>query len=157
MLAFFWGRGLIEAIPPAWSAAGFTAVFVAMCMTRPVIGFTSNWAAIAEAILAAVVVAYLAYGALGPMGRLFDHPIVRFYGRISYSFYLLHPLTLIVLWRMPDEIGSIVQWGVPTALVAFGLTAITTVAITPLAWLTYHYVERPGVTLGRAATRRLLR
>jgi peptidoglycan/LPS O-acetylase OafA/YrhL len=148
MLAFYY-RHLVRRFPVKWSVASFSLIFVAMCSLRQLTSYTSHWAAIGEVVLAALVVAYLADGVLGPVGLLFDHPMIRFYGRISYSLYLLHPPTFFVIWSVPDAIGTLVRWGIPTAIVAFGLSALTIVAITPLAWLIYRYVERPGVHVGR--------
>lgn len=156
MLAFF-HRHLVRRIPPKWSATCFVVSFVVMGSVRLLISYTSNWAAIIEVALAAVVVAYLAYGVLGPIGSLFDHPVIRFYGRISYSLYLLHLLPLILIWSAPDAVGMVVRWGIPTALVAFGLSALTIIVTTPMAWLVYRHVERPGVAAGRHVILWLLR
>ncbi len=148
MLAFYCSH-LVRRIPVKWSVAGFFLVFTSMCSVRQLVSYTSNPAAVGEVALAALVVAYLARGVLGPVALLFDHPVVQFYGRISYSFYLLHPITLILIWSIPDAIGAVVRWGTPTAIVAFGLSALTIVVTTPLAWLSYCYVERPAIDLGR--------
>jgi peptidoglycan/LPS O-acetylase OafA/YrhL len=72
---------------------------------------------------------------------------VRFYGRISYSFYLVNPLTLLVLWHIPDLLGSIVLraggFAFVVALMLFGVSVAVT---TPVAWVMYEFVERPGVS-----------
>jgi peptidoglycan/LPS O-acetylase OafA/YrhL len=130
-------------------AAGSIAAFAAMCAARPILGYASHWAALVEAILAAVVVAQLAFGQLGRFGDLFDWNITRFYGQISYSFYLLHPLTLLVAWRIPSGLGAVVDAGISPPLVAAGLAVVTIAAITPIAWLSYRYVERPAVAIGK--------
>jgi peptidoglycan/LPS O-acetylase OafA/YrhL len=46
-----------------------------------------------------VMLSVLMYGPQLRGFHLLDHPVVRFYGRISYSFYLLHDLVLITLVR----------------------------------------------------------
>jgi peptidoglycan/LPS O-acetylase OafA/YrhL len=76
--------------------------------------------------------------------------IVRFYGRISYSFYLLHALTLTVLWRIPEPLGVLVA-GMPGPLLALLLSAGSVPAVTPLAWLSWRYVELRGIALGSRA------
>ena len=81
--------------------------------------------------------------------KRFEHPIVRFYGRISYSFYLINPLTLFAFWHMPEALGQIMQLPVPGILVALTMFLISVAVTTPIAWLMYKYVERPGVALGR--------
>jgi peptidoglycan/LPS O-acetylase OafA/YrhL len=50
-----------------------------------------------EMVCGGFIVGLLAFGNLGMLGKIFDHAIIRFYGRISYSFYLVNPLTLLGL------------------------------------------------------------
>ena len=102
-----------------------------------------------EMVCDAVIVGLLAFGSLGPVGKLFDHPLMRFYGRISYSFYLINPLTLFAFWHMPDTLGWVMQLPVPGILIALALFVISVAVTTPIAWLMYQYVERPGIALGR--------
>ena len=97
----------------------------------------------------AYIVGLLAFANLGAVGRFFEHPVVRFYGRISYSFYLINPLTLFVFWHMPEALGQIMQGPVPGILVALTMFLISVAATTPIAWLMYRYVERPGIAFGR--------
>src|SRR5262249_9551636 len=120
---------------------------------RPVLGGASNWAALAEAAFGAVIVAFLAFGRIGALGRAFDLGVVRFFGRVSYSFYLLHPLTLIVMWNMPETLSAIIRFGVPAFVVAVALFVLSTAAIAPLSWVIFQWVERPGVAAGRALAR----
>jgi peptidoglycan/LPS O-acetylase OafA/YrhL len=75
--------------------------------------------------------------------RVLDAPIVRFYGRISYSFYLLHPIGLAVAFRMLDT--NSLPAGV--AIVATGLTAIA--VTTAMAWPSWRLLEKPFVALGK--------
>jgi len=97
----------------------------------------------------AVIVGLLAFGSLGALGKFFDHPVVRFYGRISYSFYLLNALTLLLFWHIPEVLGRVMQTQIPGAVVALGMFAISVLVTTPAAWLMYKYVERPGILAGR--------
>jgi peptidoglycan/LPS O-acetylase OafA/YrhL len=103
-----------------------------------------------EMVCDAYIVGLLAFANLGAVGRFFEHPIVRFYGRISYSFYLINPLTLFAFWHMPEALGQIMQLPVPGILVALTMFLTSVVVTTPIAWLMYKYVERPGVALGRS-------
>ena len=50
---------------------------------------------------------------------------------------------------MPEALGQIMQLPIPAILVALAMFLISVVVTTPIAWLMYKYVERPGVALGR--------
>jgi peptidoglycan/LPS O-acetylase OafA/YrhL len=102
-----------------------------------------------EMVCDAYIVGLLAFANLGIVGRFFEHSIVRFYGRISYSLYLINPLTLFAFWHMRDELGWVMRLPVPGILIAFALFVISVTVTTPIAWLMYRYVERPGLALGR--------
>jgi exopolysaccharide production protein ExoZ len=75
--------------------------------------------------------------------RLLDTPIVRFYGRISYSFYLLHPIGIAVAFRLLDT-NSL---PVGVAIAATGLTAVA--VTTAMAWPSWRLIEKPCVALGK--------
>jgi len=75
--------------------------------------------------------------------RVLDAPIVRFYGRISYSFYLLHPIGIAVAFRILDT-NSL---PVGAAIAATGLTAIA--VTTAIAWPSWRFIEKPFVALGK--------
>ncbi len=66
-----------------------------------------------------------------------DFAPVRFIGRISYSFYLLHPIGLSLAERS----------GASSALFLFALAVIFT---TPMAWLSWRTVELPFVQICRS-------
>ena len=110
-----------------------------------------------EMVCDAIIVGLLAFGSIGRLGKLFDHSIVRFYGRISYSFYLVNPLTLIVYWNAPGVLGRLVLGsGIPGIVMALIMLVTSVVVTTPIAWLIYRYVERPGISIGKLIAARLL-
>src|SRR4029078_6657494 len=106
-----------------------------------------------EVISGSAVVALLAFSNADRPSALLDRRIVRFYGRISYSFYLLHPLTLIVMWVIPGLLGTLIASVGSEAVVAVALFAGSTLAITPLAYAMVRWIERPGIAAGRAPAR----
>jgi peptidoglycan/LPS O-acetylase OafA/YrhL len=70
---------------------------------------------------------------------------LRFYGRISYSFYLLHPLILMVAWNQPDLLGQFIRAEFPPALLAAIMFGISVLLVTPLAMLSYRFIELPSM------------
>ena len=109
----------------------------------------ANYQHIIEVVAAALMVAALAYGRPSIFSRILTTAPLRWLGRVSYSFYLLHALTLTVVWKMPEFLGGMVESGVPLSVLVLALWFSTTAVTLPLALLCYHWVEKPGVRLGR--------
>jgi peptidoglycan/LPS O-acetylase OafA/YrhL len=132
-----------KSLSPAACAALVIAAIVVLraCGARkqatPVIAF--------ECISSAVLVALIAFQtAAGWSLRVLDLAVIRFYGRISYSFYLFHPIGLSLGSRLIEGETS----DVPAKIIAeFALAVAIT---TPMAWLSWRFVEKPFVALGRA-------
>ena len=125
------------------------ALLLLFCLPRPFLGFLSRWARLAECVSAVAVIALLVYGSGSGLKRVLNWPVIRFYGRISYSFYLLHPLTLLIIWKIPGSLSRLLDAGVPAIVIAFVLTISSILAITPLAWLSWRFIEIPGIAAGR--------
>jgi exopolysaccharide production protein ExoZ len=68
---------------------------------------------------------------------------VRFYGRISYSFYLLHMIGVAVAVNM---IGDL-RW--PNLLLVIASFALSIAIATPLAWVFWKFIEMPFISLGK--------
>jgi peptidoglycan/LPS O-acetylase OafA/YrhL len=152
LYAFVFGVAVYQLGSAAWSrlsrATGFL-VFAASLLVfwaaGPLLGYASTWSHIFVAAACAVMIGVIAYAPGGGLAKPLDWPIARFYGRISYSFYLLHPLTLIVIWRIPEQLTEMRAAGVPGPLIAAALAVLSIAAVTPLAWLSWRFVERPGI------------
>ena len=129
-----------------WVVSGALVFFFA---PRAVFGQTSKWPAFFECVSGMAMIAVLVYGGATVFARVLNWPVFRFYGRISYSFYLLHPLTFILMWTIPRPLLRLLDAGVPAVLLAFGLTIVSALAITPIAWLSWRFVEIPGIAVGR--------
>ncbi|MBR1086635.1 acyltransferase [Bradyrhizobium manausense] len=119
------------------ASAAFGVMFIVAVrkQTAVTIGF--------ETLCASVLVGLAAFGprTLAVL-RPFDVDVVRFYGRISYSFYLLHVIGLAIAVRLlPFD-----QQPVARAAILFVAALLIT---TPAAWLMWRFVEVPFVDVGR--------
>lgn len=100
---------------------------------------------------AAWLVMLLGSNAIPGRVSILDNPISRFIGRISYSFYLIHFIVLYwvayaFLALVPDHFLS--AYPLPVMVL---VAAVTIVASLPLSWVSYRYVERPFIAIGKAA------
>jgi len=109
---------------------------------------------ILQGAAAAGIIGHLLYGTEHRVHQWLDAPLARFYGRISYSFYLWHDLVLIVLARtMAHFVPKTVL--APGALAFGGLVLLASVAITTgIAALCFRWVERPFVDWSKRITAR---
>lgn len=147
MVAFLYGKPIVDRLPyHGWALALAIAGFA---LARPIIGWGSHWTILVESIFGSAIVAVLAFGLTQANGRLVR--LMRFFGRISFSFYLLHPLTLVLLPGLAVPVASVVGAGVPASVVAVLLWVASIIAVTPLAWSQYHLIERPFIAIGKAA------
>lgn len=79
--------------------------------------------------------------------HLIVNKLTCFYGKISYSMYLLHPFLIYALIPVYRDIYSL---GFTSPLVKFSICTLTTLAIlTPLSMLTFKYIEKPGLKFGK--------
>lgn len=77
----------------------------------------------------------------------------RFLGRISYSLYLVHP---VVIFSLRSVFAHLAGLDLPNGL-AFALgVAVTLLVLVPLAAVSYHLIEEPGMRLGRRLIGRFL-
>jgi len=84
---------------------------------------------------------------VAPLARLFQAPLARFFGRISYSLYLVH-LTVLTVLRCPGGTEALVS-----PLQGVLLFAVTLAISTALAMLGQRFVEEPAIRAGRALIR----
>jgi peptidoglycan/LPS O-acetylase OafA/YrhL len=142
---------------PGWFAIVWMAIGLQLLQLPQMLGWqATRWNQLAQGgtprplLAMALGSAVLVAGAmhLPAARRIFSTPLAGFYGRISYSLYLVHLTVLLVpisVLRLGDE-------GIPPSLavpVFVGVLAISTA----LAALGYRFVEVPAIAAGRALIR----
>ena len=149
ILVHFKGRELAAKLPPlavSLAAIASVAIFCTCAFFKP----TGTWTLLVQALSAATLVMLIAYRAEAAIFAPLDLAAVRLYGRISYSFYLLHPLAL---WSTTWSTVHVIKQfpAVPVTLIVIAAFIWSLVVITPLAWLSWRFVELPAMNKLRAA------
>jgi peptidoglycan/LPS O-acetylase OafA/YrhL len=81
------------------------------------------------------------------------NPAVRFLGRISFSFYLMH---FVIMDAEIRFFQTFLPHLYSRPAVAFVLLFAATLALaTPVSWMTYTFIEQPFIRLGSTIVRRL--
>lgn len=119
--------------------------FVLLLGWRPFMG-GPRWSIVSEVAGSCLILACVSYGRDGAHVRWLDAAWLRFYGTISYSLYLMHPLTLELLPYWAPPLRALY----PGVLVAILMFVVTVAIVTPLSWFSYVFVEKPAIRLGRA-------
>jgi peptidoglycan/LPS O-acetylase OafA/YrhL len=114
--------------------------------------FLHGFGILLEGLAAAGLISTLLYGPELAPYKLLDHPIFRFAGRVSFSFYLVHLTVLLIVARLlfysvRSELISAhpLAWGAALALISI-------LAAQPISWCMYTFVELPGIEWGRRMT-----
>jgi len=143
ILVHFRGRDVAAKLTPAAvtvCAIASVAVFCSCSFFKP----TGTWTLLAECLSAATLVMLIACRAEATIFAPLDLAVTRLYGRISYSFYLLHPLALWGANRL--TVYSIARFEtVPVTLIVVAAFVFSVISVTPLAWLSWKFVELPAM------------
>lgn len=79
--------------------------------------------------------------------------ITRFYGMISYSFYLVHPY---IMESLEPIYKYIYAHTIISSDISFSLCVLLTImAATAVSWLTYRFIESPGMVYGKKILSRI--
>jgi len=131
-----------------WLAAGFAGFLGGHLLVMPLVS------AMAIGLRGNAIVVY----ALGIALFIVGTSIVRirsrltdWLGRVSYSFYLFHPIVFMALLWPLRRLPEASWWRAQHLGVYLIANALLTAA---LATLVFHWVERPGIEIGRRLARR---
>lgn len=143
------GRWASRLSPPQANIA--TAIFIFLFFTaRPLLGPASTWRFLLNALSAGMLIYLVSYGPRASLLNLLDRPSVHWLGKLSFSYYLFHFLTIMPVWSHPGELVWLTDAiGVPRLLVAALIFVASSAAALALASLSYTLVECPGIKLGR--------
>lgn len=86
------------------------------------------------------------YLALYP-NKLFVNPITCFYGKISYSTYLIHPLLIYMLVPTYRYIYNLLNLNV--IITFFACFFLTVLILTPISLFSYYLIETPFIRYGK--------
>ncbi|MFZ2155004.1 MAG: acyltransferase [Bradyrhizobium sp.] len=139
------GERVAAAINPRWAELVAALAVLAFC----VLGTRKQTAPILmlECLSTATFIVLVVWH---PAARIFnplDLKLVRFYGRISYSLYLLHMLGILFAVRIFGPMVHRVSSSVFAEAVLTTLFAI--LLVTPLAYLSWRFIELPFIAIGR--------
>jgi peptidoglycan/LPS O-acetylase OafA/YrhL len=130
---------------------GFVACF--LLLVGPAAALTPDQARLATVLDMAVagfgLVSIIAWGTSAVLSRVMLNPVSRTMGRLSYSFYLWHDLTLIAFTRLLFATvlpATLARWEL---VVLLGTVLVTMPVSFAIAALSYRRIERPFVALGR--------
>jgi peptidoglycan/LPS O-acetylase OafA/YrhL len=120
-----------------------------LCLALTILSSLPRWQNLLEGIAAALFISALLYGPELGAYRVLDWRPVRFYGRISYSFYLYHMVCLFVtakfvLVKIPGDFLSS-----HVLISGLSLLLFSTCLATLVGWGSQVWVERPGINFSK--------
>jgi peptidoglycan/LPS O-acetylase OafA/YrhL len=151
VLLHFRGARITSLISPGLATfAGIVAIALfCFCGSRT----QSALIMLLECLSAATLIGLISWHPATSLFKPLDFASVRFYGRISYSFYLLHPLGILFAFRILDPL-TLNARGLPLSITVIFVTLASILLTTPLAYLSWRFIETPCIRLGKRLGRR---
>ena len=133
---------------PAAPVVGAGLVLLALTQQIPV-DYWSPVSHLVETVLSAIIIGIL----VGARGRIpvLKSPTLLFVGDISFSVYLFHYPVLCILVKLLQLMQNGLHVELDPVTLSIMAAVLTTAVTMPLAWLSFSYIELPGVRLGKAA------
>lgn len=146
VLLHFTGERIAAAINPRWVGIATMLTILVFCIcgikkqTAPIL--------LLECLSTAMFVVLVVWHPSTKVFNPLDFRLVRFYGRISYSFYLMHLVGILFALRFLDPM-KLYAAGLPLFAVSVLTTVVSILLVTPFAYLSWRFIEAPMVALGR--------
>jgi peptidoglycan/LPS O-acetylase OafA/YrhL len=147
VLIHFRGEQLASSLSPSRAVAVAVTSIVLFCF----LGSRTQSALVLllECLCAAAVIALIAWRPATALFKPLDFGLVRFYGQVSYSFYLLHLIGISLAFRLMEPAA----WsgvGFPLSGTVLLATAISILLTTPAAYLFWRFIEVPAINFGKS-------
>lgn len=106
-----------------------------------------------ECLSSAAIIALIAWRPAMALFKPLDSRLARFYGQVSYSFYLLHLIGISIAFRLTDP-AALNAAGLPLSLTVMFATAVSILLTTPAAYLSWRFIEMPVINFAKSVGRR---
>ena len=149
-LVHFRGERVASAIGRNWTTpvAVLSVIVFCICGTR----HPSAIVALLECLSAAAFVILVVWQPAAPLFRLLDTRLARFFGAVSYSFYLLHLLGVSFAIRLLQPV-ELYAAGMPVIAVTILTTVVAILLTAPAAFLSWRLIEVPAIEWGKRLNR----
>jgi len=145
VLIHFRGARIASMIGPRLRMASIIAIVIfCFCGIRT----QSALVVMLECLSAATLVVLIAYRPTAGLFDPLDFQVCRFYGRISYSFYLLHTLGILFADRALAVLDFPLS-ALPIVAATILLTLVSILITTPAAYLSWRFVEAPAINFAK--------
>lgn len=146
VLIHFRGARIASMIGPRLHTASIIAIAIfCFCGTRT----QSALVVMLECLSSATLVVLIAYRPTAGLFDLLDFQLSRFYGKISYSFYLLHLLGISFAARTLALLDFPIS-ALPIFAATILLTFVSILITTPAAYLSWRFVEVPAIKFAKS-------
>jgi len=141
------GRWFFQRLQAVPGVARWTApvAWLALLTGQSWYGPHPAWGDLIEGATAATFISAVLYGPGLRWFRVLDWPLARFYGRVSYSFYLYNMVSLYFVAKLAMRLCPVSRMVDHAVVSAAGLLLVSVLLTTLLAALSYRLVERPSI------------
>jgi peptidoglycan/LPS O-acetylase OafA/YrhL len=141
----FAAPAIVNRLSPAAAAAAACASITAFCACS-FFNTVASFGLLVECASAAILVGLIAFHGETRLLAPLDLGPVRFYGKISYRFYLLHRLSLWSSMKVAQYLSGTCP-ALPISIIALVTAACSIVATTPFAYVSWRFIELPAMSL----------